>query len=68
MCFGEYPFDGNNDSEIVKKIKHNTPKFPNNIKVSDICKFLILGMLEKNQQLRIDLNDTLFDKWYYNEK
>lgn len=68
MVYGEYPFDGTKDSEIIHKIKKEEPKFPTNIEVSQTCKLLIQGMLEKNQQIRLDLSNILFEKWYRGEE
>ena len=68
MVYGVYPFDGSKESEVIHKILKEDPKFPpigSNIEISTTCKLLIQGMLEKNQQCRIELSDQLFDKWYY---
>jgi serine/threonine protein kinase len=68
MIYGVYPFDGATDSEIVNKIKKEEPKYPQNIEISLACKLLIQGMLEKNQQIRLELTDPLFEKWYKGEE
>jgi len=68
MLYGYHPFEGSNDSEVVQKILKDDPKFPTNVKVSGTCKALIKGMLEKNQHIRIELTDPLFEKWYRGEE
>ncbi|NCP98452.1 hypothetical protein GW820_06240 [archaeon] len=68
MIYGVYPFEGENDKEIIRKIKKEEPKYPSNVEISLNCKLLIQGMLEKNQHCRIDLSDPLFDKWYKGEE
>ncbi len=67
MIYGEYPFDGAKESEIIHKIKKEEPKFPSNIEISLTCKLLIQGMLEKNQLIRLELTNSLFEKWYKGE-
>ena len=64
MIFGVYPFEGEKDKDIVRKIIKEDHTYPTGIEVSSICKYLIDNMLEKNQSLRIDLSDPNFDRWY----
>lgn len=64
MLFGNFPFDGKCDSEIQNKIVKEPLKFPNNISISKIGYKILNGLLEKNQHLRIDTNDQIFDEWY----
>ena len=68
MVFGIYPFDGQKDSEIIKKIMKEEHTYPTDIPISNTCKLLIDNMLEKNQQLRIELSDILFEKWFKGEE
>lgn len=67
MLFGFYPFEGNNDSEILKKIINNDHCFPLNISISKSGVNLLNGLLDKNYQTRLDINDQLFDLWYNDE-
>lgn len=67
MVFGCYPFDSKNDSEVSTKIIEESHKFPANIKISKACRNLLNGLLEKNQFIRIETNDALFDEWYTDE-
>lgn len=64
MVFGCFPFEGKNDSEILNKIINEPHKFPSNITVSKSCTNLLNGLLEKNQHLRVDTNDPIYDEWY----
>jgi serine/threonine protein kinase len=68
MIYGDYPFNGSKDSEIIHKIIKEEPKYPSNIETSLICKLIIQGMLEKNQQIRLELSDPIFEKWYRGEE
>lgn len=67
MLFGKYPFDANKDNEIVTKIIKEPHKFPNNIFISKVGYNLINGLLEKNQNTRIEVSDPLFEEWYNDE-
>jgi hypothetical protein len=67
MLFGAFPFDGKNDENIQYKIVKDPLKFPNKINISKSGYNLLNGLLEKNQTLRIDTNDNLFDIWYNDE-
>lgn len=67
MVFGSYPFDSKNDSEVLSKIIKEPHKFPANIQISKTGKMLLDGLLEKNQFLRVETNDCLFDEWYNDE-
>ena len=67
MLFGIYPFEGNSESEILKKIINNDHIFPNNITISKTGIKLINSLLDKNMNNRIDVTDDLFDIWYNEE-
>jgi len=68
MVFGCYPFDSTkNDSEVLSKIIKEPHKFPANIQISKTGKSLLNGLLEKNQFIRVETNDQLFDDWYNDE-
>lgn len=67
MLFGQYPFEGNNESEILKKIINKDYIFPNNISISKAGVNLINGLLDKNINSRIDVTDDLFEVWYNEE-
>jgi hypothetical protein len=49
--------------EINYKIVKEQFKLPTNIPISKACSNLLKGMLEKNPQLRIELNNPLVDEW-----
>lgn len=67
MLTGKFPFDGKNDSEIQNKIINEQFKFPSNIIISKNGFNLLSALLEKNQHLRIEITDPLFDDWYNDE-
>jgi serine/threonine protein kinase len=63
MLFGVYPFDGTNETEILQKIINQPYKFPNNI-ISKTCRSIITKLLDKNPNIRLDLNDEILDNWF----
>lgn len=67
MVFGCFPFDAKNDSEMQNKIINEPHKFPSNITISKSCQNLLNGLLEKNQHLRSETNDPIYDIWYNDE-
>jgi serine/threonine protein kinase len=67
MLTGNFPFDGKNDDDIQYKIISEHFKFPSNITISKSGFRLVSALLEKNQHLRIETNDALFDEWYNDE-
>lgn len=67
MVFGHYPFDSKSDSEVLSKIIKEPHKFPTHIDISKTCRNLLNGLLEKNQFIRVETNDYLFDEWYNDE-
>lgn len=50
--------------ELNTRITKDPLVFPKDIPISKKCKFLLTGMLEKNQSLRIDTSSDLFDDWF----
>ena len=65
MLFGVPPFDANDEKVIYKKIKTNSYKFPENIKVENSAKKLISSLTigEENTTLTvIVLNLLVFIK------
>ncbi len=64
MLTGKFPFDAKNDDEIQYKIIEDSLKFPSNIKISKSGRKLLFALLEKNQNLRIETTDVMFDEWY----
>ncbi len=67
MLTGKFPFDGKNDDDIQYKIITEPLKFPQNIVISKSGFRLLSALLEKNQHLRIEITDALFDEWYSDE-
>ena len=63
LNFKEFPFEGN-DNDVMNKIINQKVKFPYGKKIRKSLVNLIEGLLEKNPNVRIDINDGLFDEWY----
>ena len=57
LFYGKTPFNGNNINELINNILNNNINFENNIFISDDLKNLILGILNKDENLRFDIND-----------
>jgi serine/threonine protein kinase len=65
LKFGKYPFNGKTHEEILKNIGYNALTFPNeNNKISSTLFELLIGLLEKNPDKRIDINSNLFNLWF----
>lgn len=67
MLTGKYPFEGKNDDDIQNKIIHEPLKLCQNLIISKSGLRLVNALLEKNQHLRIEATDPLFDEWYNDE-
>ena len=67
MIFKTYPFNGENNKEILKKVEKEELTFPNEYKIKKSLAKLLKEMFEKNPKKRIDINDSLFDLWYNDE-
>ena len=67
MVFGVFAFEAKKDEDIIRKIIEDPLKFPPNITVSKSCYNLLNALFEKNQHLRIEANDNLFEEWYNDE-
>ena len=69
MLFGVPPFDANDEKIICKKIKMNSYKFPDNIKVDPSAKKLISSLLNLDPSKRPSLDAIIehdFFKIYHN--
>jgi serine/threonine protein kinase len=64
MVTGIYPFEAKRDDDLLRKIIDDPMKFPSNITISKSGYNLLDSLFEKNQHLRIEANDNLFDEWY----
>lgn len=67
MVFGCFPFDAKSNSDLLNKIIKEEHKFPSNIQISKTGTNLLNGLLEKNQHLRVETNDRLYEEWYNDE-
>lgn len=63
MLFGEFPFYSENEDALVKKIVEDPVTFPEDISVTEQCKDLLLKILEKDPENRIDLFDLQMHQW-----
>ena len=52
MLFGHLPFFGDTEDEFMDKIINAPLKFPNNVPVTNECKDIIRGMLNKDPSKR----------------
>lgn len=67
MLFGIYPFDGGDDDEkTMKLIATGQLKFPSPDcdHVSETCKSLIRGLLQRDPRLRLSANGALYHPWF----
>ena len=64
MVQGVFPFEGKNDGEIIESIIKSPLRFRKKVKISNECKEVISGMLEKNSKFRIGTDSDLFDNWF----
>ena len=64
MVEGVFPFEGKNDGEIIESIIKSPLRFRKKVKISNECKEVISGMLEKNSKFRIGTDSDLFDNWF----
>ena len=67
MVFGVSPFEAKKDEDMLRKIIEDPLKFPANINISKSGYNLLNSLFEKNQHLRIEANDNLFEEWYNDE-
>ncbi len=64
MLYGTHPFEGNSESEIVNKVVHEELRFPKTPKTSNLCKLVIVKLLEKNPGYRIEMTHEILDAWF----
>ena len=57
LFYGKTPFNGNNINELINNILNYNINFDSDIFISEDFKSLILGMLNKDENLRFDMND-----------
>lgn len=64
MIQGVFPFEGKNDAEITKKILNFPIQFNKKIKMTNQCKELIKGLLEKTISFRLNMDAKEFNNWF----
>ena len=57
MLYGELPFNRSDEKELVKSIRNDPVKFPNNVPITDGAKDALRRMLDKDPSKRIELVD-----------
>jgi len=63
MLFGRPPFYAKNNSELLKKIIHEEPRFPRSSKITNTAKDFLLKMLSKKPAERPSAIEALEHKW-----
>ncbi len=65
MVYGQLPFRGATDKEVVLSITKKAVEFPKTRKrISSSCMELITKMLTKNPKARIKMEDIYASTWY----
>ena len=64
MLFGETPFGGKNQCEIINNIKHQEITFPPTKLLSIDVKELISGMLAKSPDNRLKMHEIIDHSWF----
>lgn len=59
ILFAEFPFDADEDSDLIRKIKTTQPNWDNCSNVSADLKDLLQGLLEKDQSKRLSITEAL---------
>ena len=67
MLVGQAPFRAKNIFELMKHIEKNEVKIPVDTNISDNCRDLIVKLLKKNPEQRIDWNDFFSHPWLDSE-
>ena len=65
MVYGQLPFRGTTDKEMILSITKKPVEFPKSRKrLSPSCMELISKMLTKNPKARIKMEDIYMSTWY----
>ena len=67
LFYGKFPFDGKNLDQIIERIINQPLVIPKNKKISETLYKLIVGLLQKNPEKRIDTSSDLFENWFSDE-
>lgn len=69
LACGQFPFEGESEEEIMKKIKENSPDFSSSKfdDISDSCKDLICKLLEKDKNKRLRCKDCFIHPFFTGE-
>lgn len=65
MLFGYPPFKASTQYELINRIETEPIYIPNNINVSNECKDLLMKLLQKEPDNRINWTDFFFHPWIY---
>ena len=66
MLYGQLPFDGSTEKELINSIKNDTVKFPTHVPVTDIGKDCIKQFLNKDHTKRLSLLEFMEQHPYAN--
>ena len=67
MLVGQAPFRAKNIFELMRHIEKNEVKIPRETNISDSCLDLLLKLLKKNPEERLDWNDFFLHPWLDSE-
>lgn len=59
-----YPFNSRDDEKALKDALALQVKWRDDVKLSNDCKKLILGLIEPNPQMRMTMRDLITNSWY----
>lgn len=68
MLFGDLPFKGKNNKEIIVSVVNGGVNIPTNIKISPEAKDLLLCLLKTDPKDRITMNEILDHPWITGQK
>lgn len=64
LLFGKYPYKANNHLELIKEIDSKNITIPMSLLITDECKNLITGLLQKNHEKRINWDEFFDHPWF----
>eukprot|EP00485_Elphidium_margaritaceum_P016065 CAMPEP_0202728460 /NCGR_PEP_ID=MMETSP1385-20130828/185637_1 /ASSEMBLY_ACC=CAM_ASM_000861 /TAXON_ID=933848 /ORGANISM="Elphidium margaritaceum" /LENGTH=623 /DNA_ID=CAMNT_0049394709 /DNA_START=25 /DNA_END=1897 /DNA_ORIENTATION=- len=67
LVTGKVPFYGKNKAQTLKSIKCGQYDWPQNIKLSDLCKDFISKLLEKDIDKRMSVGEALQHEWIFGQ-
>lgn len=68
LLLGKYPYNANNHIELIKEIDNKDLTIPMSLLISNDCKNLIVGLLQKNHEKRISWEEFFDHPWFKNNE